>query len=152
MKLFNRFILIPLFLLLSACSMQHIAKPRVSLVDVQMADVSVFETSLLVKVRIQNSDPQPLRIAGGTHEVLLNGISLGSGESGKDMTIPGHGSATDTVRFYISNLTLFGKIQRLVNSSHLNYSIKSKIYVDSSLFGRTLDVDHEGELWQNESL
>ncbi len=152
MKLFIRFILVAFPLFLSACSTQHIAQPRVSLVDVEMADVSVFETSLLIKVRIQNTDPKPLRIAGGSHEVFLNGLSLGSGESGEDLTIPGHGSVTDTVRFYISNFTLFGKIQRLVNSSHLDYKIKSRLYVDSSLFGRTLEVDRQGELWQNGSL
>ncbi|MCB0352388.1 MAG: LEA type 2 family protein [Bdellovibrionales bacterium] len=124
----NRFVFLLVCLLITGCSTHLNNPPRVTLADMTIGDVTVFETTVEVKLRIANRSPEPLSIRGGRFDISLNGIELGEGLSRDSVTIPGLDSRELVVPFQVSNLTFIRRIQRLVEASRFEYSLDGKLF------------------------
>lgn len=130
-----------------ACSgLGNIEKPKVNLSNVRMEDVSLFETTMVFKIRVTNDNPFPLTIDGGSHEFYLNGTYIGKGSSKEVVTIGKFDSALQDVVVHLSNLSMISKIQSLLDNQKLDYRIDSKIYVDRGFGSHSVSASESGEL------
>ncbi|MCB0325407.1 MAG: LEA type 2 family protein, partial [Bdellovibrionales bacterium] len=131
--------------LLTACSLQRTVPPEVSVVNVLLENVTVFETVAVFTIRVDNENPFPLEIDGGVHRFYLNDNYVGKGFDETGFTIPRLSSTTQEVRVHLSNLRFFLKLQSLLESSTLSYRIESTLYTNRA-FDRDLDVTNSGSL------
>ena len=61
------------FAVVTGCSSMAPIEPlEVTLADVKITEVTVFETTLVAKLRITTPNPDPLSIDGGTFKLILD--------------------------------------------------------------------------------
>ncbi len=64
--------------------------PHVSLADLRVQDVKLFEQRYGLQLRVQNPNPFDLPIAGMNYTVRLNDAEFGHGVSRRAVTVPAH--------------------------------------------------------------
>lgn len=125
-------------------------KANVSLVDLQFSDMTLFETTADVSIRIENLNTTALTIKGGTHTISVNGSELGTGLSDETLSLAAHSSGIQHVKLHISNLTALTKIKSIVDSKNFDFEIKSEITADLNGFSRTIELTQKGRVSQTD--
>lgn len=87
--------------------------PRVSLVDLRVQDVKLFEQRYGMELRVQNPNSVPLPIVGMEYSVRLNETEFGKGVSRKTITVPAYGEAVVQVDLVSSIWGLLQRVQEL---------------------------------------
>ncbi len=131
MKLLRIFALLMLSSL-SACAAISPVRPDVAITNAQITDVSLFETGMEFKLKVSNHNPEPLAIDGAVYRIAINGTDIGTGSSGEKLDIPAFGSANQTVRVSLSNLSMINNIRSLVESQRFDYEIDGEFYLSNS--------------------
>ncbi|MCO6430114.1 MAG: LEA type 2 family protein [Deltaproteobacteria bacterium] len=140
-----RVIAIAILILTSGCGiMRHGDTPNISLVDIQFSDITLFETSADIVVRIENPNPFPIEIDGASHDLYINGIEIGTGLSDQELEIPRLSSAIQKVKLRLSNLTVIRNIQDLVDKRDFDYRIESTLYAPNALGLGSYTVSRKG--------
>ena len=137
--------------LLFGCASFDLAKPDVTLVNLEFTDLTLFETSGVFTVRLANENPEPLTVSGGVYNLYLGGWKIGKGLSDHTIEVPALGTATDDVELHLSNLAMATQIRSIYETGVFDYRIKAKIYVERSYGRRTLTVENEGRFDLNEA-
>lgn len=128
------------FSLLSGCSFLNSSTAHVSLADLKFEDISLFETTALCTVRIQNDGNQPLVLSGGSYRFEINGTRIGTGSSSERVEIPAFGSETQTVKVYLSNFKFFANLQDWVESKDFSYKIDGSLTLADTFGLRSIPV------------
>jgi LEA14-like dessication related protein len=115
-------------LVLVAGGCRTLDRASVSLVNVQFADATLLESSVVFTLRVQNQSPEPLTLNGGIHKVYLNGLFIGDAVGGETTPLPGLGSATLPVTAHLSNLRLATRLKPIIESRAFDYRIESLLY------------------------
>ena len=127
-------------------SLEPFVAPEVTLVDVQFADLTVFETSGTFTVRLSNENPEPLFVDGAVYKLYLDGIKVGKALSDARLELPRLGSAVYEVDVYVNNVALVSRLLTLGGQEGLDYTIKGKLYVERPYGLRRLRFAREGRL------
>lgn len=120
------------------------APPQVSLVDLRFTDVTVFETSGLMVLRLANENPDPMLIDGGVYNLYINGVRVGQGLSDASFEVPRLSSEVDEVPFRVNNLAFATRLKGIIDSGSFDYLIKAKVYVEGGFGRKTLKVEKGG--------
>lgn len=132
---------------LAACAaLTPLVPPEVSLVDLEISKVELFETAAVVALRISNENPEPLRVEGGVFKIYLNGMRLGRAMGGETIEVPRLGSTVQRFDLSLSNIALATRLVELLESPVLDYRVKSKLYVVRPYGTRRMGSVHEGRL------
>jgi LEA14-like dessication related protein len=133
-------------LLLAGCT--TIQPPSVSLVNVQLGEVTAFETTAQFTIRLTNGTPEAVVLNGGAFKIYLNGLFVGDGVSNERIDLPRLASGTMTVSVHLSNLRLATRIRPLLESKTFDYKITGKLYASQP--AGSISVSNEGRLDLNE--
>ena len=114
-------------LLVTACTSTFMAKPSLSLVDIEPTGISLFETTFRTSLRITNESGKPLTIHGGTHRLYINEIYIGKGTSNKILRLDANSSDVQEVEIHVSNLKVMSKIYSLIESKNFHYKLNSNL-------------------------
>jgi len=133
--------------------------PGVTLVDLDIVDATLFESTLDVAVRISNDNPEPLVIDGAVIKLELNGIKVGKGASDERLELPRLGSVVRRVELHMNHLALATRIKGIIEAKVLNYGVTGKVYVvrpSGSVRGMSFEsrgqLDLRGEAAQSDAL
>lgn len=133
--------------ILGGCAiMQPLEAPRVSLVDLRILDVTLFEQSYGLKLRVQNPNSVDLPITGMSFRLDVNDTELGSGVSDQAVTVPAYGEAVVEIKL-VSNLArLMDQIRGFESGTaqSLRYRLTGNISIASRL--GALPFDYQGEI------
>ena len=130
--------------LAAGCSTLGLTPPDVSLVNLKLTDLTMFETSGIFTVRLTNENPEPLFVEGGVYNLYLGGWNIGKGLSDHRLEVPPLATATDEVELHLNNLAVASQLQSIYESGVADYRIKARIYVESGYGRRRLTVENEG--------
>lgn len=111
-----RWIALLMTLALAACAGIGAAPtqpPHVSLVDLRVQDVKLFEQRYGMELRVQNPNSVPLSIVGMDYSVRLNDIEFGKGVSRQPVTVPAYGEAVIVVDLVSSTWSLLQRVREL---------------------------------------
>ncbi len=122
-------VLVALAVLTGCASLERAESPDVTLVDLRITDVTVFETSLEATVRVTNPNPEPLEIEGASFKLRLNGHKVGAGTAPAAATVAALDSVTVEARFHLSNLAALRRLQELLESEAVEYGLESRLFV-----------------------
>lgn len=133
-------------LFLTGCFLKPITPPEVQLTDLQIKDVTVFETSIDATVRLENLSNEEISFESSVHKLYINGFELGAGRGIGSVRVPPLGTSEAKVRFNVGNLSFFNNIRKLVESQRFEYKLVSDFYRSSfGILGSTTVVK-EGRL------
>jgi LEA14-like dessication related protein len=142
-------VLVAVLLFSSSCATApHSAGLSVSVTNVLPTQASLLETSAALTLRFVNEGPAPLHLGGGVHRLYLNDSYVGRAVTNERLTVPGLGTATQTITVYLENLTLIRKVSELSNSAapRIGYRLESKLHpIDERGFGN-IATSTSGEL------
>jgi LEA14-like dessication related protein len=110
-------------------STEPVEPPGVTLVDLDIVDATLFESTLDVAVRISNDNPEPIIIDGAVIKLELNGIKVGKGASDERLELPRLDSVVRRVELHMNHLALATRIKGIIEAKVLNYAVTGKVYV-----------------------
>lgn len=139
----------------SACaSLTGFQRPDVTLVNLGIENVSVFETEGRVTLRVINADDDPLTITGAAIDLFLDGKKIGRSVSPERLQVEGLSSATVEAPLYISNLAVGRRVYDLLTKQNrkLDYRIRGKLTLGGGFGGRRVRINTHGEFEMPERL
>ena len=134
-------------LALSACATLpgSLTPPEVSLADLRLIDVGLFEQRFGLSLRVLNPNNVDIPVDGLDFTLELNGTTFATGVSNQSVTIPRLGEAMVEVQA-VSTLT--GLLHQLRRLSHGEQGIAYRIHgklVTGGLLG-SVPFDRQGEI------
>jgi len=121
--------------------------PDVSLVNVELVDATLFESTFNLEVRIANDNPEPLTLDGAVVKLELDGRKFGRGTSAERIEVPRMGSVVQQMELHLSHVALATKIRDVIESKAVNYSMRGYVYVLKPSGGtKRVPIEREGSL------
>ncbi len=134
-------------LVTSGCaSMGSLDAPELTLVNLELADATLFETTLEVQLRIANPNPEPITFNGAKFKLTLDDRKVGRGLSSDTVTIPRLGTEVVGVPFHVNNAALLLRLQEILEAKSIRYGLQGTLYLERSIGNRKLKISSEGEL------
>ena len=134
-----------LLLLVAGCvSTEPMLAPEASVSDLRFENLSLFETTAIVTVRVTNENPFPLVCDGAVYKLALNGRNVGKGLTGEALELPRLGTVTCQVPVHIGNLRLLLQGLDALEGNEIRYELKSTLYVAGKLGRRRLKSQVSG--------
>ncbi len=134
--------------LLAACAqvLEKPEPPRVSLVNLELESMTLFEQRFHLELRLQNPNPYPLPLAGMEYTVELNGEKFAEGVSNDKVTVPEYGEALVGVDVTSNLASLIEQLYRLQRgaSPSLAYRLHGSVGVVDRAF--KLPFEQSGEI------
>lgn len=148
MKTTDRLTRVPLltwWMLVTACaSLTPLESPDLTLVDLELTEATMFETTLQVRLRVANPNPDPLTFAGASFKLDLDGHRVGRGLTSETYVVPRLGSEVMEVTFHISNVSLLLRLKEILELKTLSYGVQGKLHLQHALGTRKLKVSSAG--------
>jgi LEA14-like dessication related protein len=119
---------------------------EVSLANVQFGEATVFETTMRCRLRVENEGLEPVRLAGGVHRIVLNGIRIGKGMAREEVEIPRFGAVEQDVVVHVSNLSLATRLRSVIETGRAHYRLESRLYAMRGNRARTQRLAKDGIL------
>lgn len=116
-----------------------------NLVNIQSAHSTIFESTLVLTLRVTNETNQPLQLQGTSHSLKLNGNMVGRGVSDTVTVVPPLGSTVFPVTIRMDNLKLLNQFGDGRLPPALAYRLESRLFTQPGQ-QRGLAVLTEGSL------
>ena len=129
---------------LTGCTSIGLEPPDLTLVNLQLAEVTVLESSGVVTVRIANSNPDPLQVDGLALNLKLDGRRIGKVLSAERLEIPRLSTATLDAELHVSHLAVLTLVQQIMESESMSYGLSGKLYVITDYGRRSLRLERTG--------
>ena len=128
----------------SGCTTFGTLPPVVNLANLEITDLTAFETSGEVLIRLANENPEPVTIEGASYRLSINGLRVGQALSNEIVEIPALATAVQRAELTLSNIALLTRVQSVLEQRSFDYEIRGKLYVKSSFGTRRMSVESEG--------
>ena len=120
--------------------------PYLSLISIEPAELTAFEQTYRIAVRVQNPNGHALDISGMSYILDVNGQTLLKGVSDRSASVPAYGESTLELT---GVSTLFGFVRQLRalqqdGAGKFDYRLHGRLSLGDSL--RTLPFSYEGTL------
>jgi LEA14-like dessication related protein len=141
-------LIIPLLVALAigGCASTRFVEPEVSLVDIYVADLTLFETTAVFRLRLHNENPRPLVLDGGVYDFSINGVEVGRGMTTDRVRIPRYDSGEAEVVVYLRNGALVRRLGSILESRGLEYRVDARHFVQTGFGRREFDSVSRGRL------
>lgn len=124
--------------------MGSLEPPAVTLAGVELTEVTMFETTVQVKLRISNPNPEPMTLEGASFKLRLEGFKIGQGLSSETVTIERLDSTILNVTFHVNNAVALLQLKEIVEQEAVDYGIRAVLYTQGSWGTKKLKVEKEG--------
>ena len=136
--------------LVGCTSLGLVQPPGVTLVNLQFTDLTVFETTGRLTLRLTNENPEALTIEGGAFTLFLNGAKVGKGLTSELMEVPSFESTVQDVPIYINNLALANRLIEILEQPQVDYRIRARLRLKVPYGTRRLNSEYRGTFSANE--
>ncbi len=131
----------------SGCSTTGSIEPlEVTLADLDVTEVTVFETTLVAKLRITNPNPAAMTIEGAAFKLYLEDKKVGSGTTKEIFTVDRLDSSLVDVVFHINNASALLRLKDILEDDDVSYGISGGLYTQGAFGTKKLKVDKTGRI------
>ena len=127
-------------------SLGNLDSPELTLVNLELTEATLFETTLDVRLRIANPNPEPITFNGAKFKLTLEDRKVGRGMSPETVTIPRLGTEVVNIPFHVNNATLLLRVKEILDTKSVNYGLQGTLYLERALGNRKLKMRSEGHL------
>ena len=131
---------------LGCSSMGSIEPLDVTLANLRVTEVTVFETTLVAKLRITNPNPEAFTIDGASFKLYLEDKKVGTGTSKESFTVDRLDSSVIDVIFHINNASALLRIRDILESDDVSYGVRGGLYTQGTFGTKKLKVEKTGRL------
>ena len=146
-SLFILVLLVMFFLLGCVGPGKKMEPPRITLTNIQVKEIKVFESVFQIELRVINPNDVAIKIKGLNCEVELNDKHFASGVSNKKTNVPPYDTATVPITVYSSVLDLARGLVDSGKKEKIKYKLKGRVHLDGGpLVPSVIPFESEGEL------
>ena len=132
-------------------SLSPIEPLQLTLADLEVPEVTLFETTLLARLRVTNPNPEPFAVDGGSFKLTLDGKKIGSGTSSESFTVERLDSVVVEAVFHINNASAVLRLKDVLQQKVVSYGVTGSLFTQGTFGTRKIRVDKEGRLDLGES-
>ena len=104
----------------------------------------MFATTVQVKLRVSNPNPEPMTLEGASFRLRLEGHKIGQGLSKESVVIDRLDSALLNVTFHVNNAVALLQLREIFQQEAVDYGIRAVLYTKGSWGTKKLKVEREG--------
>ncbi len=119
---------------------------NVSLVNVRFVQSTVWETTAVFTVRLQNELPEAVTLVGGVHKFYLDGSFIGEGLSDEQLTLERLSYETQEITVHLRNLSFARKLKPMIEQKRFDYRVDSVLYFESGSRPGRVKISNAGRL------
>jgi LEA14-like dessication related protein len=133
-----------------ACAINQstVHRPLITLANIQIREISTFETILRIDLKVENVKSDVLVIEGLDYTIKINGVLFASGLTNSPMEIPAKKSSTLPIIINASLMELINTSKNRTATDRINYEITGHLQIKESglLEPPRIPFNSEGEL------
>ena len=138
--------------LMTGCSSMASIEPlELTLADLEVSEVTLFETTLLARLRVMNPNPEPFVIDGGSFKLTLDGRKVGWGTTPGSFSVDRLDSVVVEAVFHINNASAALRLKDVLQQKVVSYGVTGSLFTQGTFGTRKIRVDREGRLDLGES-
>ena len=131
----------------AACSSLSPIEPlQLTLADLEVSEVTLFETTLLARLRVTNPNPEPFAVDGASFKLTLDGRKVGSGTTPGSFNVGRLDSVVVEAVFHINNASAVLRLKDVLQQKVVSYGITGSLFTQGTFGTRRIRVDKEGRL------
>ena len=127
-------------------SMGSIEPLEVTLANLNVTEVTLFETTLVAKLRITNPNPDAFTIEGASFKLYLEDKKIGMGTSKESFTVDRLDSSVIDVIFHINNASALLRIKDILEDDDVSYGIRGSLYTQGAFGTKKLKIEKMGRI------
>jgi len=127
-------------------SMGSIEPLEVTLANLNVTEVTLFETTLVAKLRITNPNPDAFTIEGASFKLYLEDKKIGMGTSKESFTVDRLDSSVIDVIFHINNASALLRINDILEDDDVSYGIRGSLYTQGAFGTKKLKIEKMGRI------
>jgi LEA14-like dessication related protein len=131
---------------LGCTSMGSIEPLEVTLANLNVTEVTLFETTLVAKLRITNPNPDAFTIEGASFKLYLEDKKIGMGTSKESFTVDRLDSSVIDVIFHINNASALLRIKDILEDDDVSYGIRGSLYTQGAFGTKKLKIEKMGRI------
>jgi len=132
-----------------ACtSMGSIEPLDVTLANLNVTEVTLFETTLIAKLRITNPNPEAFTIEGASFKLYLEDKKVGTGTSKESFTVDRLDSYVVDVIFHMNNASALLRLKDILEDKdkEVSYGVRGGLYTQGAFGTKKLKVEKTGRI------
>lgn len=125
----------------------NIAKPHVSVANVQVTDFTFRNIQLAYDIKVHNPNPFSLHMLSYDYDLKINGHNFIQGNHAKPVDIAAAGASTFQIPVDINFIDLYRLFHSLRNKDRSTYQISVDLYFNLPVLGKTkIPLTKQGKL------
>ena len=146
-QLAGRLIIITLGLGMTACTSVGSIEPLgVNLIDLGVSEVTIFETTLVAKLRVTNPNPEAFTIDGASFKLYLEDKKVGTGTTKETFTLDRLDSSIVDVVFHINNASALLRLRGIIEAQEVSYGVRGSLFTQGAFGTKKLKVEKTGRI------
>ena len=118
---------------------------EITLADLEFTEATLFETTMVARMRVANPNPDPLSFEGASFKLYLDERKVGTGMAPEPFTVDGLATTVVDVTFHLNNATaIFRIVDVLKDKREVAYGVRGSLFTDSTFGRRKLKVNKMG--------
>ena len=118
----------------------------VNLVDLEVQEITLFEATLVAKIRVSNPNPDPLQFTGGSLKLLLDDRKIGTAMTSQAFSVAGFSSTVIDMTVHVNTASAITRIPALLEQDSLSYGVRGALYSQGSFGTHKHVVERSGSL------
>jgi LEA14-like dessication related protein len=127
-------------------SMAGVEPLEVTLSNLKITEVTVFETTLVAKLRVTNPNPEALTINGGSFKLILDDKKVGTGTASETFTVERLDSAVIDAVFHLNNASALLRVKDILQEQEVTYGVSGSLFTERSFGTRKIKIEKTGRL------
>jgi len=121
---------------------------EVTLANLNVTEVTVFETTLVAKLRITNPNPEAFAIEGASFKLYLEDKKVGMGTSKESFTVDRLDSYVVDVVFHMNNASALLRLKDILEDKdkEVSYGVRGGLYTQGAFGTKKLKVEKTGRI------
>jgi LEA14-like dessication related protein len=131
----------------SGCASMTSHEPLdVTLVNLHMTEVTVFETTLTATLRITNPNPEPFVFEGASFKLYLENKKVGTGTAPEGFTVDRLDSSVVDATVHINNASAILRLKEIISNDRIAYGVRGSLFTQGSFGSKRIKFDSEGTI------
>jgi LEA14-like dessication related protein len=120
----------------------------VTLANLKITEVTVFETTMVAQLRVTNPNPEALAIEGASFKLYLEDKKVGTGTSKESFTVDRLDSYVVDVIFHMNNASALLRLKDILENrdKEVSYGIRGGLYTEGAFGTKKLKVEKSGTI------
>jgi len=118
----------------------------VTLANLKITEVTVFETTLVAKLRITNPNPEAVTIDGGSFQLILDDTKVGTGTASETVTVERLDSAVVDAIFHVNNASALLRLQGILQEKEVTYGVRGSLFTRGPFGTKKIKIEKTGRL------